>query len=203
MRSKTLLALLLVVDGSAQVGNVPDKNPRYFPPGVFADGGQDADFRARWYGETLRAMTEPSLSEVVSAGKPPTFRFTWLRSFHDPIAARVTVRGNGTGTLTVKMADGQGGRRPSKPMLGFVKEMSADEIRRVLRLIEEMDFWKMPAEPGGPPYPDGASWILEACVGGRYHVIDRQSPPNGPLRELGLYLVLALAKLDIPADAIY
>jgi hypothetical protein len=37
----------------------------------------------------------------------------------------------------------------------------------------------------------------------RYRVIDRWTPEDGPLRELGLYLVLTLGKMDIPAKEIY
>jgi len=50
---------------------------------------------------------------------------------------------------------------------------------------------------------DGAQWIFEASNKGNHHVIDRWSPRNGPVRELGLYVVRKLGKLDVPEKAIY
>jgi hypothetical protein len=48
-----VLLLLFVANGFGQavsepVDFAPDENPRYFPIGVFAEGGSDGSFRARW-----------------------------------------------------------------------------------------------------------------------------------------------------------
>lgn len=36
---------------------------------------------------------------------------------------------------------------------------------------------------------DGARWIIETAGPGGYRFIDRQSPDNGPVREVGLVLL--------------
>jgi hypothetical protein len=50
---------------------------------------------------------------------------------------------------------------------------------------------------------DGADWILEAVKDGRYKLVIRWSPRNGPVRTLGLTMVNKLGELKIPNDEIY
>jgi hypothetical protein len=179
-----------------------DDKPRYFPVGVFSGDKANDDFRDRWYANQLRALKEPSLSTNASAGAETIYRFTWLRSFHHPVAVRITVHANGTGTLTSKMADGAGGYGPGKLIANSTRDVGPNEVQRVLALIDATGFWKMPAEneTGGL---DGAQWIFEGNRHGSYHVIDRWSPQEGPLRDLGLYLALTLSKLDVRSKEIY
>jgi hypothetical protein len=212
--SVRVLLLLLVATSYAQVAPdvssplfPPDENPRYFPTDIFAEKNSDFSFRAGWYGEQLRALKEPSLSQGIFAGGELVYRFTWLRTFHHPITVRVNIDPDGTGMLTSKMADGTGGYRPGKLIANSRRNISANEVQHILKLIEVMGFWHMPPEPepehSGVVNLDGAQWILEASDHGGYHVIDRWSPDKGPLRDLGLYLALTLGRLDVPAAAIY
>jgi hypothetical protein len=164
----------------------------------------DGGFLAGWYAHQLRALQEPSLLEKPAAGVESIYRFTWLRSFDHPIAARVVVHGDGIGTLAARMADGRGGYGPGKLVTSTTRGIGPKEVRHILSLIVSMDFWKMPTEPA--PYGtgcDGSEWILEASRRGEYHVVDRWSPDTGPLRELGLYMVRTLGKIDVPSNRIY
>lgn len=194
-----------------------NETPRYFPPHVFAHPkvfareGDDGDFSARWYGEQLRALKEPSLFEAFH-GDDTVYRFTWLRTFHHPIAVRLTIHSGGNATLTSKMASGAGGYKPGKLILNSTRELGAQDVGRVLALITVMKFWMMPTEPvpdcidGGKECsvgPDGAQWILEGRRGGEYHVVERWSPESGSLRELGLLLACALGGIKIPEKEIY
>jgi hypothetical protein len=207
-----VLLLLFVTNGFAQAlpaapaDFAPDETPRYFPVGVFAVGKSDGGFSARWYAEQLRALQEPSLSAITFTGGESVYRFTWLRTADRPIAVRITVHLNGTGTLTAKMADGYGGYGPGKLIANSNREVGVKEVQRLLNLIKAMGFWQMPSEPAPRSDVvnlDGAQWILEASSHGDYHVIDRWSPRKGPLRELGLYLTRTLGRLDVPAATIY
>lgn len=209
-----VLLLVLVTGGftqgvseSAPFNVAQDENPRYFPVGIFAEGKSDGSISARWYAEHLRALQEPSLSENGFSGEESVYRFTWLRSFDHPIAVHITVHPNGTGTLTAKMADGACSYRPGKLIANSSREVGVKQVRRLIDLVKDMGFWQMPPEPAPEPGNavnfDGAQWILEVSSHGDYHVIDRWSPPKGPLRELGLYLARTLGGLDVPAATIY
>jgi hypothetical protein len=215
MRCKAPVALLLIANASAQVlpkhvTNIfpPDEDPRYFPRGVFAEEAVvkvDGDFTARWYAQQLRALKEPSLSDDAAIGAESVYRFTWLRTADHPIAIRITVHGNGTGTLTAKISSGAGGYEPGRLIANTTRGVSVREVRHMLDLIESMGFWQMPSEPapGDTVGLDGAQWIREASGRSAYHVIDRWSPQDGLLRELGLYLALKLGKLPVSGKTIY
>jgi hypothetical protein len=157
----------------------------YFPAETFADeSGRNDAFVRGWYSEQLRAMGEPSLS----CGSPGrVYRFTWLRTFHHPIAVRVTDFGR-RGRLDAIELDGAGGYEPGKPLRrrSFVlgkKTMGA--------LRESMaSAWDLAAtEPSNGR--DGAEWIIELADHGRHHAIVRWSPTRGPVRDLGLRLLEA------------
>ncbi len=188
MRSSGLPFLLLITfiwtnPATAQTNFPPDKNPRYFPPGVFTETGDNGDFKAHWFGSSLRALKEPSISEV-AAGADSVYRFLWLRTFHYPIAVRIILRRNGTGTLTVKMSNGQGGYEPGTMIVNSSRALTSKETAPILELVAALDFWHAPTEPANPIAPDGtvqvgldgAQWILEGLQNGKYHVIDRWSP---------------------------
>jgi|SRR5579871_581089 len=219
MRFAIGLSLLLIANASAQIvpgsdsGNyAPDEEPRYFPRGVFGIGKSDnGDFRAAWYAQHLRALKEPTLLEKASANSDLVYRFTWVRSFDHPVTVRVVVHPNGTGTLTAKMANGEGGYKPGNLIANSTREIGAKEVRHLRNLVQVLDFWHMSPEPapefsldgGQLVHLDGAQWILEASNGGDYHVVDRWSPSKGPLREIGLYMARTLGQLDIPGNSVY
>jgi len=103
------------------------------------------------------------------------------------------------------MTSGEGGWEPGKLIANIVREVNVRDVRHILDLIESMGFWQMPSEPARSDTVglDGAQRILEASSHSVYHVIDRWSPQDGPLRELGLYLALGLGKLNVPEKTIY
>ena len=206
MRHRIWCLLPVVVNLFAQATRPDtDEDPRYFPAGVFARGKWDNALAAQWYRGQLRALDEPALFNNPSLTAEVVYRFTWLRTFHHPIALRVVIHADGTGTLTAKMADGAGGYKPGKLTLNRTREISQAEVQRLSSLVQAMDFWHMPTEP---PFDKGAGcfgaeWILEGLRGAEYHVVDRWSPEKGPLHKLGLYLVQDLGRIGIPPEAIY
>jgi hypothetical protein len=60
-------------------------------------------------------MGEPSLLDVSRQDSTvEIYRFLWLRSFHHPIAVRLSVRKDGSALLISKETDGKGGYKPGK-----------------------------------------------------------------------------------------
>jgi hypothetical protein len=181
----------------------PDANPQYFPNDAFRDPSKSDSFdgRAMWYSKHLRAMTEPSLLEASKDKTLVAYRFLWLRTRNHPIATRLTIRSDGTGFLTGKMASGTGGHEPGILSQNSSIEVPKLQVQQFLSLLQKAEFWAMQSEKTIPG-KDGAEWILEGTQGGNYHVVDRWSPENDDYSRVCLYL-LELSKISVPAKEIY
>lgn len=130
-------------------------------------------FVNNWYSSQLRAMSEPILYKDYSAEH--SYRFTWLRTFHHPIAVRINNK-NGQIVLTWKECDGAGGYEPGKIIVNKQKKLSVNEWKEFQRMISKIDFWNMPSTLDEIPGNDGSQWILEGIKEGEYHVVDRWTP---------------------------
>lgn len=180
----------------------PSNNKQYyFPFKVAGDSGASGidTFENKWYSVQLFAMKEP----VIYSGKSENeiYRFTWLRSFHHPIAIRVE-KHEETYILTWKMCNGAGGYRPGK--LIVYKQLIIDKANwsEFKSQIDQMDFWNLKTHQKVFGC-DGAEWILEGKKGNSYHIVDRWSD-EGPAEyyKCCKYL-LSLTKIDIPKKEIY
>ena len=137
-------------------------------------------FSREWYSGQLYALKEPVLSKCEIA--PPIYRLTWLRSFHRPMSFRLQVGSDGTSKLLLR-TDTAGGYDPGKPV--FAKEISFDSERTYFFIegAHNLNLFKLPTtevEQG----LDGARWIIELCVDGKYHVVDRWG--GGEIKAWGL-----------------
>ena len=144
-------------------------------------------------------MTEPSLSCGNLEGE--TYRFLWLRTFHPPIAVRLTVT-QGTARILSVQLSGAGGYDPGTVVHRAEHLLPPQEWNQVRDAINVAHFWQMGAWEGKPGGLDGAQWVIEGRAGAKYHVVDRWCPESGPVRELGL-LLMRLARLEIAESAIY
>jgi hypothetical protein len=188
----------------AILNNPPDANPEYFPKGIFGQpvhGWDASDFEARWYSSHLRGMHEPSLSEASRDTSLVAYRFLWLRTFHNPIAIRISIRPDETATLTGKITSGAGGYEPGMMTWNESFELSRSQVETFLKLLDKTGFWSLPSEAsnGGE---DGAQWIMEGVRKGAYHVVDRWSPQKDDYASMCLYLV-NLSKIQLKAKEIY
>jgi hypothetical protein len=178
---------------------------KYFPAGVLSNNKRGDQFKSEWYSKQLQALEEPSLWEL-SKGPTPvkeSYRFLWLRTFHQPVAIRVDMVENGTARLTVKMANGAGGYAPGKLIQNETLTLTKERTDRFLTLIEKNAFWKLPTLEESKMGCDGAQWVIEGVKGGTYHLVDRWSPDDGEVRAIGLSMINDLAKLKIPAKELY
>jgi hypothetical protein len=130
----------------------------FFPPGTLgprrARFDEDA-FRRQWYSSHLRAMTEPSLSCGNLEGE--TYRFLWLRTFHPPIAVRLTVT-QGTARILSVQLSGAGGYHPGTVVHRTEHLLPPQEWNQVRDAINVAHFWQMGAWEGKPGGLDGAQW---------------------------------------------
>jgi len=174
---------------------------QFFPKSSLDWKGED--FKARWYSTQLRALGEPSLSALATNRKSESYRFLWLRSFHHPVAVRVDLQADGTWILITKVASGAGGYSPGTLTTNTSRQLTAREIQTFRSEIENDGFWNAPNPVNDQKGTDGSQWIIEGVKAGRYHVVDRWMPKDGPTRNLGRFLAFDLAQLSIPKDEIY
>lgn len=165
----------------------------YFPHGVFdPDDARRDDFVRRWYSGQLLALEEPALHMQHLPENTSIYRFVWLRSFDEPVSVRLQVDATGRGTATLHVADGAGGYRPGVTVKARQRTVTPRDVRAFLDLLQKADYWTQPSRE--PPTPgivhvDGAQWIIEANKAGRYHIVERWSPSDGPFRDAAALLL--------------
>jgi hypothetical protein len=81
---------------------------RYFPEKVFAENPDSNEYRAGPYSKILWALNEPSLYQESKSKETQSYRFRWLRTFHQPLSLRFDLKSNGMAMLTIKKAGGKG-----------------------------------------------------------------------------------------------
>ena len=175
-----------------------DSSHFYFPLETFKDtalfDGYDT-FVVSWYSEHLFAMKEPILFN--NQNEFEIFRFTWLRTFHNPVVIRIQKNENQY-QLIWKVCDGAGGYDPGNLVVDKKRIIREEEWNEFQEIIDSIDFWNLPTNEREILGTDGSQWILEGAVQGKYHVIDRWTPhENSPAYQLGNYLIsISSLKID-------
>jgi hypothetical protein len=128
-----------------------------------------------------------------------------MRSFHELVSVRFDLETDGMATITNKKTSGPGGTAPGYVVGNRTRTLTRQQSEWFLEQVNQSGFWKLnshndPEDDGGA---DGARWVIEGVKSGEYHAVDRWSPKSGPVRTLGLALVMDLARMKVPATAIY
>ena len=189
LRRKALLyffAILFAWNGAAFSDDAAKTLPDYFPKGVFSNHSDSDEFIRKWYSEQLRALEEPSL--YVSNQNMETYRFTWLRTFHNPMIFRFAVLDDGSGMLAVKRSNGAGGYEPGVIDLRKEVTLSNGQIEDLKKKLDDMAYWEKPTKLEGMGM-DGAQWIVEANADGKYKIVDRWSDSGSAIQAWGMQLI--------------
>ncbi|NOS93534.1 MAG: hypothetical protein HOP30_16565 [Cyclobacteriaceae bacterium] len=147
------------------------------------------------YTSILKAMREPTLFNQPIANE--TYRFLWLRTFHQPVVIRIEQMQNRY-YLYWKVASGKGGNEPCELVIYKSREISRNDWDQFQNLLAKIDFWNASTilikEQLGF---DGSQWIFEGVRDHRYHITDRWSPRNNDYYKCGAFLI-GLTDLQIP-----
>jgi hypothetical protein len=190
----------------------------YFPFGQAALQGPGlffGDFEVEWESDYLRRMHEPSLYACVAPSDDAEYRFLWDRSLSQPVAARLTVRKDGSGVLTIHVLAHPGipppiprGKKKSKFLDEWFRvvldrqiDVSPDQVSHALELFRRIKF--VDDNPGSRNTTDGSDWIIEAREGAKYRLVDFRNGYSEPARDFGLYLIQDLGKVEILGGVIY
>lgn len=169
--------------------NMPTGAPAvYFPKELYYDSAPKIydTTHMKWYSRQLDALDEPVLYNSKTIKE--AYRFTYLRSYDEPLAVRIENE-NGQVYLYTKLTDGKGGEDPGGLIIHTKKMLSMEQWDHFCSLVEKINYWKMEAkEKDVLPKKEkgvietvliksgGAHWILEGVRRGRYHFVDRWSP---------------------------
>lgn len=170
-----------------------------YPQGTFLNGDKDAleafSNYAPLHGSEF--MDEDTLNHF--SNDTAIYRFTWFRSFHNPIIIRLTMA-NGTGELNWKELHMWDRTDTSNRMVDARRPVSKEELSRFVQLFDAMVFYQLPRE-GPESGEDGATWTLEACSD-HYWAVERWSPDSGAFHDCCLFL-LHLSGLKVNVNDIY
>jgi hypothetical protein len=206
-RTTTLATILLLLfiscnGQSTQTNNKRDSIPYYFPLELFRDTaiyvGQDS-FVVKWYSKHLYALNEPVLFSDKSSNE--TYRFTWLRTFDNPIAIRIE-KNKDSYTLFWRQSDGAGGYEPGKIIVDRQQTIDKKTWDSFLDKLTEINFWQLPTNEMDFGH-DGARWILEAKTPQKYHVVNRWTPKKDEKYYQACDFLIKLTDLKIKAGDKY
>jgi hypothetical protein len=170
---------------------------------ALADDHWGDQFKADWYSQELKVLEEPSLLQVAGNPSAESYRFLWLRTFRHPVAIRLDMRRDGIGVLTTKVASGTGGFKPGHLVENTSRPLTREQTQAFLARAKKVDFWLLPSHVNDQTGTDGSQWIIEGVKEGKYHIVDRWSPREGAVRELGVTLAIGLAHMNVPKDELY
>lgn len=176
----------------------------YFPLTVLSCDERLDEMLRDWYTKQLAALGEPALWPLSQKdSRARVFRFLWLRTFHAPVAVRVVLRDDLTGTVYLKTSSGAGGFKPGTLTRNEAFPVGKQRTTLLLTRLVEANFWDLPSE-GPVGGTDGAQWVFEAIDEGHYHVVDRWSPGEpDPLHTLGLTFLIDVADMRFDDHDIY
>lgn len=155
-----------------------------------------------WYSKSLFTLREPVIYN--SKSNREVYRFTWLRSFDNPISIRIEKHKEKI-TFFSKVANGAGGYNPGKLIIDTCFNISINDWTELNKRIDDAAFWTMSTESKERPGLDGAEWIIEALKDNKYHMVIRWSPFTNDqvnFRNIGEYLI-SVSKINIEPEANY
>jgi hypothetical protein len=129
-------------------------------------------YEEAWYTLYLYALKEPIL--FTDKSRTEVYRFTWLRTFHNPISIRIE-KNNDSYFLSWKLSSGAGGYEPGQMTIDKHKQVGRNEWENFIKLIDQIDFWNLKTDKNNFGL-DGSSWILEGKTSLKYHVVDVWTP---------------------------
>jgi hypothetical protein len=149
--------------------------------------GSDIDrLLLNWYSRGLRRMNEPTLTCRTIVGE--TYRILVVPTYGSTTIVRVNVVKNASSVTVAKVA-GNGGFSIGGLFYWSNRAIGRQIAADVSTAFDSNAFWSLPTRDDREYGRDGFHWIIEARVGQRYNVVDRWSPKQGPVHELGQLLL--------------
>ena len=188
-----LLAYSLATCFRVPASSADEKPVDYFPVGALHERADLDRLLREWFSKHLLALQEPNLFPAESGRE--VYRFTWLRSSHNPMTFRLAVASSGTGIINVKRANGRGGYEPGEIDLNIDIAVSKPRVTALKRELGNMGFWQKSSWLDNMSL-DGARWIVETDAEGIYKIVHRSSGSDRELQDWCMSLI-ALSGIDV------
>ena len=189
----------------------------YFPPWYFVnlsknwecdttvnylfDIEHSKEFYAGWNTEQLIGLKEPCLYNRSLEENTVAYRFTWLRTFHNPISIRLEKNEKNI-ILYWKVGKGAGGYDPKGLKTGGKRNLTEKEWNEFMDFFNNTNFNNLP-NITCMPMCDGATWTLEYKTKDNFKAYQTNIPEaNKTFRECCLFL-LKLTNIKIDEKKIY
>lgn len=176
--------------------------PYYFPLIGFAEypkdwlRNYDADlfsatenflFINKWYEKQLKALEENRL--YLMKTDKEIFRFTWLRTFNNPVSIRIEKEGDNYFIIKT-LTTGKGGYEPGNLKDYVKKRITKPEWDKFISLQNKIKEWGNYYNSEMKISMDGAEWIYEYKTPNSYKIIKETSPDKeSEFAAIGLYLI--------------
>lgn len=154
---------------------------------------------AEWLKIQLDDLQENCLYNNLTQNNSTIYRFTWLRSFHHPIAIRIEKAENEI-MLSWKIGKGAGGYEPKGLKKSGEKRLSLKKWKAFEKLIKESNFDNLPNKKY-TPMNDGATWTLEKKSFDSFKA-HHSNCPTKEIKAACLYL-LKLTKVQVKEEDKY
>lgn len=201
------------INTPAQVIPVANKHNWYFPIEPFLRDStnwktdytidiiqelRSVRFRLDWFSDALARFKEPILRNEY---KGKTYRFLWLRSFDAPIVIRMQkIKRNVT--IYWKLPRLNDSLHTEQSAVEFKKRLAVRQWKKFEKSLNSIDYWSMISGDYLSDAMDGAIWLLEAAINGKYKVTERSGYIYPKYTKCLTYL-LTLTDLHLPEDRIY
>lgn len=131
--------------------------------------------KENWRKEVLTKFREKPLEDFASSDADESYRLVLIPTFDTPIVIRVW-KSKDRHFLVVKRLKGEGGYEWGKLASENTKTLSQEEWNTFILLLNNADFWGMPAKEDDPVVGDGTFWAMEGARNKIYHGVHRIFP---------------------------
>ena len=156
------------------------------------------NFRLDWFSEALAWFKEPMLS---ARYKGKMYRFLWLRSFDAPIVIRMQKIKRSV-IIYWKIPRFIDSLHTFQSAVEFKKTIAVWQWKKFEKSLTTIDYWSMISGDYLSDATDGAIWLLEAAINGKYKVTERSGYIYPKYTKCLMYLI-TLTDLNLPKDRIY
>jgi hypothetical protein len=159
---------------------------------------RSVSFSLDWFSEELACFKEPML---YAGHKGKEYRFLWLRSFDAPIVIRMQkIKRNVL--IYWKLLRFNDTLHISQYAVEFKKRLAVWQWKKFEKSLNTIDYWSMISGDYLSNATDGAIWLLEAAINGKYKVTERSGYIYPKYTKCLKYLI-NLTDLNLPKDRIY